>query len=106
MPVNGAHMLRAADQEEDMTSFKTITAAVALSALSAFAAAPASAWQAIDEPGAYSFYHPNGDALNVGPSPSASPSNAMASTLRNDAVAGTQMSVRPRHGNTAAVKRY
>jgi hypothetical protein len=89
-----------------MTSFKTITAALVLSALSAFAAAPASAWQAVDEPGAYSFYHPNADVLNVGPSPSpsASSSNAMASTLREAPAAGTQMSVRPRHGT--AVKRY
>ena len=86
-----------------MTSFKIITAALVLSA---FAAAPASAWQALDEPGAYSFYHPNADVLNVGPSPAASSSNAMASTLREAPAANTQMSVRPRHGNTAAVKRY
>jgi hypothetical protein len=88
-----------------MTSFKIITAALALSGLSAFAAAPASAWQALDEPGSYSFYHPNADVLNVGPSPSSS--NAMASTLRDAPVASTQMSVRPRHGNSnAAVRRY
>lgn len=102
MSVNGAHMLRAYDQEEDMTSFKIFAAALALTA---FAAAPASAWEAISEPGSYSFYHPNADVLNAGPLPSLS--NAMASTLRNDAVVGTQMSVRPRRGNsTAAVKRY
>jgi hypothetical protein len=101
MSVNGAHMLRAADQEENMTSFKIITAALALSA---FAATPASAWQALDEPGSYSFYHPNADVLNVGPSPSSSSSNAMASTLRDAPVASTQMSVRPRHG--AALRRY
>jgi hypothetical protein len=95
-------MLRADDQEEDMTSFKIFAAAVALSGLSAFAAAPASAWQALDEPGSYSFYHPNADVLNVGPSPSSSSSNAMASTLRP--VASTHMSVRSRHG--AAVRRY
>jgi hypothetical protein len=105
MSVNGAHMLRADDQEEDMTSFKIFAAALALSGLSAFAAAPASAWQALDEPGSYSFYHPNADVLNVGPSPSSSSSNAMASTLRDAPVASTQMSVRPRHGN-AAVRRY
>src|SRR5579864_7038346 len=100
MSVNGAHMLRADDQEEDMTSFKILAAALVLSA---FAAAPASAWQALDEPGAYSFYHPNEDVLNVGPSPSrsTSPSNAMASTLRAAPVTSTQMSVR-RHGT----KRY
>jgi hypothetical protein len=101
MSVNGAHMLRADDQEEDMTSFKIITAALVLSA---FAAAPASAWEAVSEPGMYSFYHPNADVLNVGPSPrSTLPSNAMASTLREAPVASSQLSVRPRHG---AVKRY
>src|ERR1700761_5017967 len=104
MSANGTHMLRAGDQEEDMTSFKIITATLALSALSAFAAAPASAWQAVDEPGAYSFYHPNADVLNVGPSPSGS-SDAMASTLRDAPVASTQMSMRPRHGHTI-MKRY
>lgn len=86
-----------------MTSVKIFAAALVLTAC---AAAPASAWQAIDEPGAYAFYHPNADVLNVGPSPSTSASNAMAPTLRSDAVAGTQLSVRPRHGNGAAVKRY
>jgi hypothetical protein len=101
MSVNGAHMLRADDQEEDMTSFKIITAALVLSA---FAAAPASAWEAVSEPGMYSFYHPNEDVLNVGPSPrSASPSNAMASTLREAPVASSQLSVRSRHG---VAKRY
>ena len=84
-----------------MTSFKIIAAALVLTAS---AAAPASAWQAVDEPGNYSFYHPNEDVLNVGPSPSSW--NAMASTLRNSSVATTRMSVRPRHGNSAAVKRY
>lgn len=84
-----------------MTSFKILAAALVLSA---FAAAPASAWEAISEPGMYSFYHPNADVLNSGPSPTSS--NAMASTLREAPVASTQMSVRPRHGNTAAVKRY
>jgi putative salt-induced outer membrane protein YdiY len=102
MAVNGARMLRADDQGEDMTSFKIFAAALLLSA---FAAAPASAWQALDEPAAYSFSHPNEDPLNAGPSPSSS--NAMASTLRSNPVATTHMSVRPRRSNsTAAVKRY
>jgi len=87
-----------------MTSFKIFAAALVLTAA---AAAPASAWQAIDEPGAYSFYHPNEDPRNVGPSPSTSSSNAMASTLRSSPASATQMSVRPRRGNsTAAAKRY
>ena len=84
-----------------MTIFRIFGAAVLLSA---FVAAPASAWEAVSEPGNYSFYHPNADVLNVGPSPP--PSSAMASTLRNDAVVGTQMSVRPRRGKPAAAKRY
>lgn len=87
-----------------MTSFKILAAALVLTAA---AAAPASAWQAINEPGAYSFYHPNEDPLNVGPSPSTWPSNASASTLRSSPAAAAHMSVRPRRGNsTAAVKRY
>ena len=52
-----------------MTSFKILAAALVLSA---FAAAPASAWEAVSEPGMYSFYHPNADVLNSGPSPSSS----------------------------------
>lgn len=83
-----------------MTSFKILGAALVLSA---FVAAPASAWEAVSEPGAYSFYHPNEDVLNVGPSPRSS--NAMASTLRAAPVATTQMSVRPRRG-AAVAKHY
>jgi len=84
-----------------MTSCKIFCAALMLTA---FAAAPASAWEAVSEPGAYSFYHPNEDVLNVGPSPSSS--HAMAS-VRNNSVVGAQLSVRPRRGNsTAAVKHY
>ena len=83
-----------------MTSLKIVGAALVLSA---FAAAPASAWEAVSEPGAYAFYHPNADVLNVGPSPASS--NAMASMLRSDSVASTHMSMRPRRGN-AGIKRY
>jgi hypothetical protein len=81
-----------------MTSFKLIGAALVLSAI---AAAPASAWEAIQEPGAYAFYHPNSDVLNGGSSRSA---DALASaTTRSD----VQLSVRSRHVNRAPViKRY
>jgi hypothetical protein len=48
---------------EKMTGFKTIAAALVLSAASATAAF---AQAAISEPGAYAFYHPNGDVLNSG----------------------------------------
>jgi hypothetical protein len=46
-----------------MTSLKTITAALVLSAASA---TTAFAQAAIQEPGAYAFYHPNGDVLHAG----------------------------------------
>ena len=84
-----------------MTSFKISCAALLLTA---FAAAPASAWEAVSEPGMYSFYHPGEDVLNVGPSPSSS--NAMAQ-VRGAPLASTQMSVRTHRGNsTTTVKRY
>ena len=84
-----------------MTSLKILGAALLLSA---FAAAPASAWEAVQEPGAYSFYHPNADVLNAGPSPSSA--SAMASQLPREAVAGTQMSVRTHRANQTSPKRY
>lgn len=84
-----------------MTSFKLIGAALVLSA---FVAAPASAWEAIQEPGAYAFYHPNGDVLGGGPARTA---DALASTLRSDSVTTTRLSARSRHVNRApAIKRY
>jgi hypothetical protein len=101
MSVNGTHIRCAPVQENDMTSLKIFGAALVLSA---FVAAPASAWEAVSEPGAYAFYHPNADVLNAGPSPASS--NAMAS-MRSDAVASTHMSMRPGRGNSAAgIKRY
>ena len=42
-----------------MTKFRIFVAAFGLAA--ALYAAPAAAWEAIAEPGAYVFYHPNGD---------------------------------------------
>ena len=55
-----------------MTTFKLFSAALVLSAA---AAAPVAAQQAIQEPGAYAFYHPNGD-LGLG---STRPADALAS---------------------------
>jgi hypothetical protein len=46
-----------------MTPLKILTAAVLLSAT---AATPVFAQAAIQEPGAYAFYHPNADILNGG----------------------------------------
>jgi hypothetical protein len=52
-----------------MVSFKTLAAAVLLSAT---AATPAFAQAAIQEPGLFSFYYPNLDVLNGGaPTPAA-----------------------------------
>jgi hypothetical protein len=46
-----------------MTSFKTLRAAAILSMM---IATPAFAQAAIQEPGAYAFYHPDGDVLEAG----------------------------------------
>jgi len=81
-----------------MTSLKFIGAALVASA---FIAAPASAQQAIEEPGAFAFYHPNADVLNAG---SSRPADAMASTLRGG-VASAQMSVRTHKVNRGSIKR-
>ncbi len=52
-----------------MTNFKVLAAALVLSAASA---TTAFAQAAIQEPGAYAFYHPNGDVLQAGsPRPAA-----------------------------------
>ena len=52
-----------------MTGFKLIAAALVLSAASA---TTVFAQAAIQEPGAYAFYHPNGDVLHAGtPRPAA-----------------------------------
>jgi hypothetical protein len=48
---------------EKMTTFKTIAAALVLSAA---AATSAFAQAAIQEPGAFAFYHPDADVLNAG----------------------------------------
>ena len=83
-----------------MTTFKLFSAALVLSAA---VATPLSAQEAIQEPGNYAFYHPNGDVLNAG---SARPANAMASPPGD--LAGMRMSVK-RHKRIAArapAKRY
>jgi len=52
-----------------MTSFRILAAALVLSAASA---TTAFSQAAIQEPGAYAFYHPNGDVLQAGsPRPAA-----------------------------------
>ncbi|SDT06801.1 hypothetical protein [Bradyrhizobium canariense] len=49
-----------------MTGFKLIGAALILSA---GMATPVFAQEAISEPGAYAFYHPDGDVLHAGSAP-------------------------------------
>jgi hypothetical protein len=71
-----------------MTSLKLLGAALAVAA---FVAAPVSAQEAVSEPGAAAFYHPNADILHAG---SPAPSNAFAAMRQSD-VAGTHMVVRP-----------
>jgi hypothetical protein len=71
-----------------MTSFKLLSAALVVAA---FAAAPVSAQQAVQEPGAAAFYHPDADILHAG---SPAPSNAFAAMRESD-VTATHMMVRP-----------
>jgi hypothetical protein len=58
-----------------MTGFKLLSAAFILSA---GMATPVFAQAAISEPGAYAFYHPNGDLLGTGSSRPAPDAMAMA----------------------------
>jgi hypothetical protein len=78
-----------------MTSFKLFGAALVLAAL---IAAPVSAQEAVQEPGAAAFYHPNADILHAGVP---APSNAFAA-MRGDDVTAMHMTVRPHR----AMKRH
>ena len=71
-----------------MSSFKFFSAAVVLAAL---VAAPVSAQQAVQEPGAAAFYHPDADILHAG---TPTPSNAFAA-MRAEDVTAMHMTVRP-----------
>ena len=87
-----------------MTSIKTIAVAGLLSVM---AAAPAFAQAAIQEPGLFSFYHPNLDVLNDGaPTPayrleSLPPSATQAYALRESGLAGSNV-WRHRHVHRAS----
>ena len=72
-----------------MSSFKLLGTALVVAA---FAAAPVSAQEAVQEPGAAAFYHPNADILHAGMS---APSNAFAA-MRSDDVTAMHMAVPPR----------
>jgi hypothetical protein len=78
-----------------MTSLKVLGAAALLSA--AFAS-QAFAQAAIQEPGAFAFYHPNADVLNGGRR--APPPDAFAYAPERD-VAGVRLWVRPHHAHHA-----
>ena len=82
-----------------MTSFRLFGAALVVAA---FVAAPAVAQQAVQEPGAAAFYHPDADILHAG---SPAPSNAFAA-MRSGDVAVTQMVVRSHRHDRAMMKRY
>ncbi len=60
-----------------MSAFKSITATSVGAALMLSMATPVFAQAAISEPGAYSFYHPDGDVLHTGVQP-APAANAFA----------------------------
>ncbi|HEY2247668.1 MAG TPA: hypothetical protein VGH70_09515 [Bradyrhizobium sp.] len=70
-----------------MSSFKFLGAALVVAAL---VAAPVSAQQAVQEPGAAAFYHPDADILHAGVP---APSGAFAA-MRDSDVAAAHMMVR------------
>jgi hypothetical protein len=78
-----------------MSSFKFLSAALVVAAL---VAAPVSAQEAVQEPGAAAFYHPNADILHAG---TPAPSNSFAA-MRGDDVTAMHMAVRPHR----AMKRH
>jgi predicted phosphoribosyltransferase len=63
-------------EKQTMTGFNMLGAAAILSMM---IATPVFAQAAIQEPGAYAFYHPNADVLNSGRPLPAKPATAMAS---------------------------
>jgi hypothetical protein len=82
-----------------MTRFRLFHTALVFSALTA---APVSAQQVIDEPGAYSFYHPNSDVLNGG-----APTPALGRQSPRDALASTVLSTTRSHRvSRTSIKRY
>jgi hypothetical protein len=64
--VYGRLFLRPVARRRSMTRFKLFSAALILST---GMATPVFAQAAISEPGAYAFYHPNGDVLHTGAVP-------------------------------------
>jgi hypothetical protein len=71
-----------------MTGFRTLSAAAMLSMM---LATPVFAQAAIQEPGAYAFYHPDGDVLEAGESRPHDPAGAFASVPLGDSGAYAAM---------------
>jgi hypothetical protein len=79
-----------------MTKYRILGTAFAL--VAGMFATPAAAWEAIAEPGAHAFYHPNAD---LGLGTPARPADAMASMARSE----LRMSVKTHHVNRAPATR-
>jgi hypothetical protein len=71
-----------------MNSFKTLGAAAILSMM---AATPVFAQAAVQEPGAYAFYHPDGDVLEAGASRRRPPATTFPSVSLGDSGARAAM---------------
>jgi hypothetical protein len=82
---------------EQMTNLKILAAALVLSAASA---TTAFAQAAIGEPGAYAFYHPNGDVLHAG---SPAPADALAAYRVDTDRVVTVAPHRTRHSRSSRV---
>jgi hypothetical protein len=84
-----------------MTSFKTLSAAALLSMMFA---TPVFAQAAIQEPGAYAFYHPNGDVLEAGVSRPHEPVAAFPSIPVGDS--GAYAAMDSRASASSCAQRY
>jgi BA14K-like protein len=79
-------------ENQTMTGFRILSAAAMLSmTLATMFAAPVFAQAAIQEPGAYAFYHPDGDVLEAGISRPHQPAGAFASVPLGDSGAYAAM---------------
>ena len=84
-----------------MTRFKIISAVVILSMTSA---TPVFAQAAVQEPGAYAFYHPNGDVLEANRPWPRGPSGAMASVPSGSSGSYAYINASP--NGSACAQRY
>ena len=84
-----------------MTCFKTLSAAALLSMM---IATPVFAQAAIQEPGAYAFYHPDGDVLEAGVSRPREPVAAFPSVPLSDS--GPRAAMAESAGASSCTLRY